>query len=271
MRPGRAHVPYWKSRTECLWGCSNPPGWAENPPTAEDAIPKWILRRYPPERTIHTWLDEEPGAPVTRRSQARGNLQVKVGSVCSPCNTGWMSVLQNDAKLWLSSMLDGRVTNLTEAAQQIIAAWVVMTVITMQEANERIVIPDEHAKAFYPRLSQRPPVVPPQITVGLAHYTGVHTGTALFIEHPAPGARGIPRDRARYLATLRIGPLACYVFGHRLPAWFRRVVDFRPAEAVLCISPSTDAVVTWPPLMEMDDAQFERTIHALRGAEWIRA
>jgi hypothetical protein len=47
-------------------------------------------------------------------------------------------------------MLDDTNTSLSHDDQRILAAWAMMTALTLQEASEETVIPEEHAHALYP-------------------------------------------------------------------------------------------------------------------------
>jgi len=242
------------------------------------------VQRYRPGRTLRVvWLEGRghEKTALSERRENRGNLRISVGSVCTGCNNRWMSALQKEAEPFLTPMLDGETRPLSHEAQRIVAAWVMMTCITLQDANEKAIIPEEHAHALYPgthngRL-RRPPM---QVTIALGHYSGSLKGTSLFISQPvieagaeqgeAPTADSTEfRIRFRYWAVLRIGPLICYVFGHLLPDWWlgNANVQLEPAHGVVRIWHLSQPT-SWPPALPLDDELFERSIFALWSLRW---
>jgi hypothetical protein len=64
--------------------------------------------------------------------------------VCSRCNSGWMSELQNETKAILIPFLMGEWPHLTAAHQSILSAWVAMLTMVYEFSNrEFAVIPQE--------------------------------------------------------------------------------------------------------------------------------
>ncbi len=65
----------------------------------------------------------------------RNALSVKASkAVCTTCNTGWMSDLQNAAKSIIAPMVDGQRVSIGPADQRLTAAWATMTGITFNYA-----------------------------------------------------------------------------------------------------------------------------------------
>lgn len=88
----------------------------------EDVIPKWIprlLRKQERERVPMrtSRFGHEP------HDQLAGESIQKVGSVCSQCNNGWMSRLEEDVKPILKPMILGSPVTLTASQQERITTW----------------------------------------------------------------------------------------------------------------------------------------------------
>src|SRR5690349_7249775 len=92
----------------------------------EDVIPKWItrlLRKHEGERVTMktTRFGHEP------HDQLTGETIQKVGNVCSNCNNGWMSRLEEDVKPILMPMMLGNPVTLTATQQERITTWMTKT------------------------------------------------------------------------------------------------------------------------------------------------
>lgn len=90
--------------------------------THEDVIPKWILRL----------LRKQDGERVPMRTRRLGKPPAdrivadsaqKVGSVCSGCNNGWMSRLEEDVKPILTPMVLDNSVMLTAQQQERLTTW----------------------------------------------------------------------------------------------------------------------------------------------------
>lgn len=97
--------------------------------TIEDAWPVWLMNRFPSsgnasmefelqEREIGIWPANKP------------TLQVK--RVCSSCNNGWMSELENQTKPIIESILDERKKCIDITSQETLARWSVKTVMVLE-------------------------------------------------------------------------------------------------------------------------------------------
>lgn len=75
---------------------------------------------HPDSRPVH-------GHPTTR----------KVKAVCRPCNNGWMSALEDEAKPMLAQMLSGNRIVLDELAQRTLVDWVVMKMMVWEVTDDR--------------------------------------------------------------------------------------------------------------------------------------
>ena len=63
-------------------------------------------------------------------------LNIVVDSVCkTECNNGWMSVLQNDTKPLIKSLLDNSTTTLDVMDCKLLTSWAVMSTMTLETRN----------------------------------------------------------------------------------------------------------------------------------------
>jgi hypothetical protein len=86
------------------------------PVTREHAFPLWTREHLPG----HGTLQYERG----EREWSNDGLVITVTRVCSTCNGGWMSRLENRAKALLADSITGRERcEWTPRAQRTIAAW----------------------------------------------------------------------------------------------------------------------------------------------------
>ncbi len=251
-----------------------------SPFSVEDALPQWIVKRYPERGGARFgYFEGTGGSPTVERQEARGSLRVRVGSVCRKCNNEWMSALQTDVRPILEPMLDDTNTPLSHDDQRILAAWAMMTALTLQEAGEEAVIPEEHAHALYPATHNGRGRYPSlQVTVAVGRYTGSLTGLGLFILRPRPEA-GFPqppprsvrstefRINFRYWVVLRIGPVIFMLFGHLLPDLWCKEVDLNPTEGRVRIWPLSQPT-TWPRPIVIDDDLFENVVRSIASVTW---
>src|SRR5512140_689004 len=63
--------------------------------TKEDAWPLWLVRKYPDPVGVEVEAHRRSDPPKQWRQ--RGHF-AKVRFVCQPCNNGWMSLLEEQAK-----------------------------------------------------------------------------------------------------------------------------------------------------------------------------
>jgi hypothetical protein len=117
----------------------------------EHIFAEWIQQLIPPRFTRtrhHATLGnlafkgklDRPGDPLSRR------LRV----VCKPCNEGWMSRLQSQAKPVVSSLIKGEWTTLNDVQQKLVASWMAMTTMVLEFADiATIAIPTVERERFY--------------------------------------------------------------------------------------------------------------------------
>lgn len=106
------------------------------PVSKEHLFAEWLIPLFPRDAsTSHTfgtfnWRDgNASGSPYQPTTQPRqghvGSKKVRV--VCQPCNSGWLSRLEERTKPILIPMICGDRCNLTPEYQQVLSAWAAKT------------------------------------------------------------------------------------------------------------------------------------------------
>lgn len=105
--------------------------------TYEHIFGDWILREGCLERTHQKYEFASISVPnpgedriIESRIRAGDPLCSNVPVVCSRCNSGWMSQLQEKARPHLEPMFKGDFNLITRESQKIISRWVCMATIT---------------------------------------------------------------------------------------------------------------------------------------------
>jgi hypothetical protein len=109
------------------------------PLTHEHMYANW-LRNYIPRvlknyTSMSAVVDPTHSVP-TRRTIGGDPHSKRLYVVCEKCNNKWMSRLQNRAKVYLLPLILGQPTALDTKAQEIVAAWIAMSVM-VGEFNDR--------------------------------------------------------------------------------------------------------------------------------------
>jgi hypothetical protein len=117
--------------------------------TAEHVLPQWIRPHVsdPGGRGTHTRTEIRVGEWVDERSFAAKPAALKVRSVCAACNNGWMSDLEDEAKPFLLSMINGHRRTYYRRGQCLIAMWLLKTALVAGSKFEPALPSD-----FYERL-----------------------------------------------------------------------------------------------------------------------
>ena len=93
-------------------------------------FPSWLVKLV----GQHALLVSGPGGRETKKVI---NLRLKARVVCSTCNNGWMSRIEERVKPVLGPMLTGHAAALDSAAQVALARWAIKTSMVMEYALER--------------------------------------------------------------------------------------------------------------------------------------
>ena len=136
---------------------------------------------------------EEVVDPVRIRAGDPLNSQVKV--VCGPCNSGWMSQIQERAKPFLIPLFEGKESVLDSAAQTLIASWAAMATMTGEYLSRD---PENIAVSQAERTWFKKNRVPPdnwRILIG-KYRRDEWKGQWYHVSMPIYSAKDIPRAKA---------------------------------------------------------------------------
>lgn len=203
----------------------------------------WIrgMLSDPSEATAHT----RNIAGVSQEWKAPPFTAV-VRCVCSRCNHGWMSDIENEVKPHLQPMIQGRQRILGTKAQTALAKWVFLKVLMFDQwrNEEARIVSSEHYGQFY--LGKRPPAHTRVMTAAYEGGTSIGRYNDVTLDLTPPHAEEALADVHAYLATMTIHHAVLQVFGHQ----YREELDFTRAPnlavAVARLWPVRMPVV-WPP------------------------
>jgi hypothetical protein len=206
----------------------------------EDAWPLWLLRRLGASG---------PGRMEAQRGQApRSWLLVRAGlkvrSVCSACNNGWMSDLETRAKPVIEPLLDDTTVVLDAARQATIGVWAVKNAMVFDalRSNRRWAFTDQERNCV--RQSLLPPTTTTVWIAKVVEHSGAYCSVSdLFAD----------RMQAS-VTTMAFGPLAVQVARMKLPDTSLRAgiitADMRSGpwdQATIRVWPNWPDPVSWPP------------------------
>ena len=217
----------------------------------EHLWPAWIHRRVKNRESVRKQIGKEPHAWTT-------NPEIKIKSVCTDCNNGWMSNLESRSIPTLGSLVQDLTVPLDVSQQELISVWAVKTIMVLESAdasrtlfytqterdNMRI-----NEKALGPALTS----VPGLTSIWIGRYFGnsLHAGGTDFKIDPS---HVIPEGGNGSVGTIIVGHLCIQVLTLRLlPKNSDGTVTVNPKkgrwdELLLSIWPTTKSV-TWPPVL----------------------
>jgi hypothetical protein len=196
--------------------------------------------------------------------------------VCAPCNNGWMSDLQSQAKPLLLPFIAGRSGTLSIRQQHMIAAWTIMTFIVLEYIGGSFrnkYFTDDERQIFRRSVIRGAPNIPGGTFIWLGHYVGKHVGRTEDHDLTLTLHDGTNRPMRAYLALHTVLRLTIQLYAHRLavPRGVARIlrtdqVTFRVSRAVdvafVAIWPAI-AKRAWPPEEALDDESLNQIV-----AEW---
>jgi hypothetical protein len=197
--------------------------------------------------TQERWSESEM---ETRTFQARPFAQ-RVRHVCTGCNVGWMSSLEEEAKPVLTPMIQGRGKELHAGDQRQVATWAFKTAAMFDLVGIKGGgFPREHLRWLFDHRDQPNPL-PPYMHVWLA---ACRDGEAVpvFKQHglrlEGEGIQLAVGERNGYSATFTVGHLALQVFGATVPegVLVTNAGQFAAVTAVQIWPPPGRSVI-WPP------------------------
>lgn len=124
------------SQIKCCLACGEP---LHGQRAREHILPKWLQRHLGiSELQVEpSHFDTETGQLIRSRPPQPLDQFVE-GRICGPCNSGWMSRLENDAKRLMLPLLNSSrgIRDLTHREQSIVARWAVKTAFVLNSAND---------------------------------------------------------------------------------------------------------------------------------------
>lgn len=205
-----------------------------------------------------------PGQPEPPKVRIRAgdHLDAQVHVVCSDCNSGWLSQIQNDAKPILIPLFEGGTITLDQTAQQLVATWVAMSTMTgehLSQEQRRLAIPQSDRTWL---MERRTP--PPGWCIWIGRYPRQENPT-LWVKasFPVVNADKLPdtitdEDLAPTMQTtaFSVGNLFAFAMSCHFPeiplGW-----DWRTAPAardlLKRVWPTSSTMVDWAPSPMSDD------------------
>jgi len=195
-------------------------GSKENP-SHEHVLADWLKGAMP--FFTAKWRVHQSYEPVGGERQVRvmefSPFTQTVKGVCEPCNTRWMSNLENANKPLLTPLLEGRGKHFGPDSQRLLSSWALKTSMVWQETLPRDTIrgiPPEHFRWLYEHRDTGTIAPPPGTLVWIGAYgeqrgppTAVHVPLRIeYSDDPLP-----PNEANAYSVTFSIGHVAFQIFG----------------------------------------------------------
>ena len=147
--------PYAKGRASCIYcgtfeDMSGEHIWA-------DWLKAYIPRVMSRHRYVSAVVHSDPTKNTTKVTKREGDPYVrKLKIACRPCNNGWMSQLQTNAKPYLTPTLLGEKASFYKNGQTALAAWITMFVMTADFLDTNAVSITAEERSWF-KVHQRPP------------------------------------------------------------------------------------------------------------------
>jgi hypothetical protein len=224
--------------------------------SVEHAWPRWLLEEVT-EPSIPSTTEAQfgpDGSPVLNWD----GPEITVKGVCVKCNTGWMSQLENEAKLTLTSLINDLSLPFTPATQARLSRWSMKTAMVFDSINR---------KQFYSAAERQQlrtsNVLPENTKIWLGRYgqSNLLCGEGRHLHENKLQERN-PFGEG-YVTTFIARRLVVQVLT------VRRKPEFRSATAILHpkrgpwqvslveVWPITDATVHWPPTTSFSDGTID--------------
>lgn len=217
--------------------------------TAEHVWPRWLADVLPGSGPLAFARKALHEADAKRWKAPSLNVTIK--RVCAPCNNGWMSALEADAKPLLSPMIEGKPMGLSAREQKFAATWAAKTAAMLGLTHSSgPVVPAADVTALF---ATREP--PRNALVWLGAYegewSGWYSGDVIGL-----GPRANP-DGFAYCATLVLGRLVFQVLGSDLAEAMTPLSAPEAGRLSIQIWPDPRPLVSWPPDFAILDAGLE--------------
>lgn len=141
--------PFKYGRRVCIFCEKQPP---EVQISKEHLFADWLRQYIPREMTEHrtrtalVHTNEPDKVSIQKRTGDPHSRRLRC--VCTTCNEGWMSRLQEQAKPFLVPLITGVDTPLHRRAQRTLAAWIAMTIMVAENIDRTLVAVDQKDRAW---------------------------------------------------------------------------------------------------------------------------
>ncbi len=224
--------------------------------TKEHAWPQWILNDHGDDAiTIHSH-----GELV--RTLAGPNAAIEFKRVCGPCNTGWMSKLEDKVKPIMKPLILGQRSRLGATEQRILSAWLTKTAMVFSCTQDDVDRFFTRPEFDHCRVEAAAPASVAEVLIG--NYRGAER--KLFTQVLNPVGIGPHNGFETYLFTIRVARFVGQVLAIRNePDGVNFLAKVHiGSEAGVHISPPVDPVIEWPPMASFDDGPNSLTAFAER-------
>jgi hypothetical protein len=229
--------------------------------TKEHVFPDWMngvypkgsynklehLRAFDPKRQADQLVGE------SSRIHQGGPANRKVRVVCTRCNTGWLSRLQNRAKPVLIPLIQGDGCLVKVAAQRIIALWGAVIAITAEYTQPSLPHAITPQDRHYMWRNDNPP---DDWQIWIGHYIGTEKAMSYaqvrFTLSPKGSSlipSGIAPTTNTQVATMIFGKLYLYLFASSLGG----IGPLRLGDHLRPIWPLSGSDISWPPTLGLSD------------------
>lgn len=218
----------------------------------EHLLPDWLKKVLPAkEKVIHS--RQVNGG--TEQRWTRKPFEEKTKQVCSACNEGWMSTLENLSKPILTPMITRNQIPLALSSQDqwITATWAAKTVYVLASQLTNSFIPPMHP--FLVRENWMPPS---QVNVWIGSHDRARRDplNSVFIVKPlwASAVDDLADRQAEfgYMAFAAIGGISFLMIGHRHTGRLRFRLNPPASELLFKLWPREAETLNWPPPLIMD-------------------
>lgn len=182
--------------------------------------------------------------------EIRDDPEQKVNTVCTRCNNGWMSAMENKSKPIIGCMFDDLTIPLDRQQQTLLSNWAVKTAMVLDSMKNPQSNPRFYLKSDCVIFRERR-IIPDRVRIWIGQYSmsalGAY-GTDVAVVFPDQSKVGIGTA-----TTIVIGHLAVQVFAMRLkPEHGDKEFEVQPKAGdwdnmVVPTWPITRESVTWPP------------------------
>lgn len=215
------------------------------------------LRQYLPRRyhehyrgslDFHSGSATQPNENSWRQKQGDvATLQVRC--VCRTCNNGWMSQIDENAKAHLTPLICGQAIVLDDTAQRLIATWVALKFMIVEQVYDRAVTLETERSQFR---DERTP--PGNWRIWIAQYASEAARNSLVrVPVAVPLRHGpCPEFNTQFL-TFVVGRLL--ILAIAAPDGFSLALPPEASHVFRSVHPTAGKIV-WPPFGSVTDAEL---------------